>query len=171
MIAAPDLAQVRFDRSQAEQVLINLAVNARDAMPHGGRLTIETANVDLDEDYCRLHPYVQPGSFVMLAVSDTGVGIREKCGRTSSNRSSPPRNQAAEPGSGCRWSTERSSRTADTSRSTRRWDTARRSRSSCPPSMSSRDVASETVVPNRARVASRPSFSSKTKNTSGPSPR
>ena len=78
MIPAKDLAQVRFDRSQAEQVLINLAVNARDAMPHGGRLTIETANVDLDEDYARLRPYVQAGAFVMLAVSDTGIGIRDE---------------------------------------------------------------------------------------------
>jgi PAS domain S-box-containing protein len=78
LFAAPDLAPIRLDRSQAEQVLINLAVNARDAMPHGGRLMLETANVDLDEEYCRLHPYVQPGSYVMLAVSDTGVGIREE---------------------------------------------------------------------------------------------
>jgi CheY-like chemotaxis protein len=75
LFVAPDLAPIRFDRSQAEQVLINLAVNARDAMPRGGRLMLETANIDLDEDYCRLHPYVQPGAFVMLAVSDTGVGI------------------------------------------------------------------------------------------------
>jgi signal transduction histidine kinase/ActR/RegA family two-component response regulator len=78
LFAARELAQVRLDRNQAEQVLINLAVNARDAMPHGGRLTIETTNIDLDEEYAKQHPYVQPGSYVMLAVSDTGLGMREE---------------------------------------------------------------------------------------------
>ena len=80
-VPGEDLGLVKVDAGQFEQILVNLVVNARDAMPEGGKLLIETVNVDLDKEYCVRHPYVCPGRFVMLAVSDTGHGMSEEVKR------------------------------------------------------------------------------------------
>jgi CheY-like chemotaxis protein len=71
----PKLDSVKADPSQIEQVIMNLAVNARDAMPTGGKLKIRTANVELDQTYTRTHPGSRPGNYVLLAVTDTGTGM------------------------------------------------------------------------------------------------
>lgn len=72
------LAPVFADPAQIEQVIMNLAINARDAMPAGGQLRIETRNVLLDEAYCREHPYANPGSYVQMQLSDTGMGMEDE---------------------------------------------------------------------------------------------
>jgi PAS domain S-box-containing protein len=72
-----DLGSVNADPAQIEQVMMNLAVNARDAMPRGGKLVITTGNVELDDQYCRMHPALAPGSYVMTSVVDTGAGMNQ----------------------------------------------------------------------------------------------
>jgi PAS domain S-box-containing protein len=75
MVPGASLGAVRADPGQIDQVIMNLAVNARDAMPEGGKLTIETANVALNENFARTHSPITAGDYVMLAISDTGVGM------------------------------------------------------------------------------------------------
>jgi PAS domain S-box-containing protein len=77
----PELAPVQADPSHIDQVIMNLVVNARDAMPTGGKLTVETANVNLDEEYAQIHAGVIPGPYVQLAISDTGQGMNEETQR------------------------------------------------------------------------------------------
>jgi len=75
---APGLGCITVDPSQLEQVIVNLAVNARDAMPDGGKLTIELSNVEFDPAYMASHPGAVPGPYLLLAVSDTGIGMDEE---------------------------------------------------------------------------------------------
>jgi signal transduction histidine kinase len=77
-LPAPELGSVRADPGQLGQVLLNLALNSRDAMPNGGTLTFETANVRLDGDFARVHPGMAPGDYVLLTVSDTGMGMNRE---------------------------------------------------------------------------------------------
>ena len=77
-VPSKHLGSIKVDPGQFEQILVNLAVNARDAMPHGGKLIIETGNVEFDGKYCKNHPHTKPGNYTMLAVSDTGLGMSEE---------------------------------------------------------------------------------------------
>ena len=75
IVAGPDLGTVRADPGQVEQMLMNLCINARDAMPEGGSLTISTSNTRFDQEYCRVHTWARPGRYVQIAVADNGEGM------------------------------------------------------------------------------------------------
>src|SRR5438874_6579224 len=78
LLPTPELGHVKADPGQIEQVLMNLALNARDAMPKGGKVTIRTANVMIDETFARRHLIAHPGPYIMLSVTDTGTGMDEE---------------------------------------------------------------------------------------------
>jgi len=78
LLLADDLWAINAAPNQIDQILMNLAVNARDAMPDGGKLTIQTHNIVIDEDYCRVHPNTKPGRYALITVSDTGTGMDEQ---------------------------------------------------------------------------------------------
>lgn len=95
---AHDAAPALIDSSQLSTAILNLALNARDAMPNGGKLTLETKNVVLDESYASMNSEVKPGNYVMIAVSDTGRESLAACSTRCLNRSSPRRTSARDRG-------------------------------------------------------------------------
>ena len=97
---SPDLVSVKADLSQMEQAILNLAINARDALTQGGKLTLKPRNVYLDEAYGTRHFQAHPGSYILLSVSDNGPGIDAEPRLISSSPSLPPRRRAREPGWG-----------------------------------------------------------------------
>ncbi len=78
ILHAAGLHAVKADAGQIEQVIMNMAINARDAMPNGGKLTLETANVSFDQESVGRSPELKPGDYVMLAITDTGAGMSEE---------------------------------------------------------------------------------------------
>jgi signal transduction histidine kinase len=91
---SPDLGNVRVDQGQIEQVLLNLAVNARDATPRGGKLLIETANVELDDGYRATHPEAVRDHYVVITVTDTGLGMDAETQRRIFEPFLPPKSWA-----------------------------------------------------------------------------
>ncbi len=75
MMLEPSVGNIMADPGQVEQIVMNIVINARDAMPDGGTITIETQEVELDEDYCKTHAEVTPGTFIVLCITDTGKGM------------------------------------------------------------------------------------------------
>ena len=84
-VGSAGLWSIEADANHLESAIINLGINARDAMPDGGKLTVEAVNVLADEDYCRVNPELSPGQFVIVCVTDTGTGMTQTSWVTRSN--------------------------------------------------------------------------------------
>jgi len=97
-VVAGGLWNTTVDPHQLENVILNLAINARDAMPAGGKLTLELSNATLDDEYVLAFPDVAAGQYVMLAVTDTGAGMTPEVMEVRLTRSSPPSRKARAPG-------------------------------------------------------------------------
>ena len=119
-VLAPRLWSVEADQSQLESAIINLAVNARDAMPGGGKLTIETSNTMLDETYAAIDAEVVPGQYVVISVSEQALACPRKLCRGFSNHSLRPKRSVAALDLDSAWSTVSLNNPAGTSRSTAR---------------------------------------------------
>jgi PAS domain S-box-containing protein len=165
-----DLPAVLADPGQLEQVLVNLAINARDAMPTGGRLRIETAEVEVDADFLDHHPDLSPGRYVRLTVADTGTGMDEDTlGRVFEPFfSTKPKGEGQ--ASAWRRFTGSSGATAARSASIRSWGRGPSSRSICPRSRSPWPLDPRETRPPGPTAAASTSWWSRTRTPSGPWP-
>ena len=162
-ILAPALSTVRIDRGQIEQVIVNLCLNSRDAMPQGGRITVETCAAAFDSSFCRLQPAYKPGRFVELAIGDNGVGHERRREdppvRTVLHDQGPREGNGTGAGDGVRdraagWRLHRRSRACS--------EQARRCGCFCPPTKHASRTRRRMYGSRRPRAA-RPFYSSRTK--------
>jgi len=162
LVPAAGLHRVKVDAGQMEQVIMNLAMNARDAMPHGGKLTLETANVTFRPESVGGYVDLPPGEYVMLAVSDTGTGMSEAVKARVFEPFFPPKALARRPAWACPPVTASSNKPAVTSAFTPSWARARRSRFICRKSRRRRRIPLRACTRRACRAGRKPSCWSRT---------